>query len=74
MRRRETGASRRKRILEPIRADDIPALAAFAESHAIDLTLVGPEVPLSLGVVDEFRKRDLPHHWSLGRRLPIGIE
>ena len=46
--------------LEPIRADDIPALAAFAESHAIDLTLVGPEVPLSLGVVDEFRKRDLP--------------
>ncbi len=43
-----------------IRADSVDELAVFAESHAIDLTLVGPEVPLSQGIVDEFRKRDLP--------------
>ncbi len=43
-----------------IRADSVDALAAFAESHAIDLTVIGGEVPLSLGVVDIFRKRDLP--------------
>jgi phosphoribosylamine--glycine ligase len=41
-------------------ADSVEGLAAFAESHAIDLTVIGPEVPLSLGVVDEFQKRDLP--------------
>ena len=43
-----------------IRADSVDELAVFAEGHAIDLTLVGPEVPLSQGIVDEFRRRDLP--------------
>lgn len=35
-----------------ISADDVPALTAFAVENAIDLTVVGPEVPLTLGLVD----------------------
>ena len=42
-----------------IRADEIQRLADFAERNLIDLTIVGPEVPLTLGIVDEFRKRGL---------------
>jgi len=42
-----------------IKADDIKGLATFAENHHIDLTVVGPEVPLTLGIVDEFQKRRL---------------
>ena len=37
-----------------IAADDIDALKAFAQKENIDLTIVGPEVPLVLGVVDSF--------------------
>lgn len=43
----------------PIAADDIPALLGFARTHDIDLTVVGPEVPLSLGIVDAFRAQNL---------------
>ncbi len=46
--------------MEAIGADSVDRLAAFAETHAIDLTVIGPEVPLSLGVVDEFQRRELP--------------
>ncbi len=42
-----------------IAADDIPGLLRFAEEHAIDLTVVGPEVPLVAGVVDTFRDAGL---------------
>lgn len=42
-----------------IKADDIKGLANFAENHHIDLTVVGPELPLTLGIVDEFQKRGL---------------
>ncbi len=38
---------------------DIQALADFAESNKIALTVVGPEAPLAAGVVDEFRARGL---------------
>ena len=34
---------------------DPDALLAFAESAAIDLTVIGPELPLDRGVVDRFR-------------------
>ncbi|MDH3360641.1 MAG: phosphoribosylamine--glycine ligase, partial [Desulfobulbaceae bacterium] len=37
-----------------IAADDIEKLAAFAQSEAIGLTVVGPELPLTLGIVDRF--------------------
>jgi len=43
----------------PIKAEDIPGLLAFARANAIDLTIVGPEGPLSMGIVDEFTKAGL---------------
>ncbi|MFP3896653.1 MAG: phosphoribosylamine--glycine ligase [Anaerolineales bacterium] len=36
----------------PIAADDIPALVYHAEEEGVDLVVVGPEVPLSLGLTD----------------------
>ncbi len=44
---------------EPIKAEDITRLLSFAKAKAIDLTIVGPETPLSLGIVDEFTKAGL---------------
>src|SRR6478672_6403385 len=38
---------------------DIIELADFADQLKIDLTVVGPELPLTLGIVDEFQKRGL---------------
>ncbi len=43
----------------PLSVEDIPGLKQFVTSHAIDLTIVGPEAPLALGIVDEFRKSKL---------------
>jgi phosphoribosylamine--glycine ligase len=45
--------------LVPLAADDVQGLATFAVKRRIDLTVVGPELPLSKGVVDVFRKRGL---------------
>lgn len=42
-----------------IKATDIPRLLKFAQAEKIDLTVVGPEVPLVEGIVDEFLKADL---------------
>lgn len=42
-----------------IKADDIPGLLEFARREKIDLTVVGPETPLSLGIVDEFNHHKL---------------
>ncbi|MCX5711191.1 MAG: phosphoribosylamine--glycine ligase [Candidatus Omnitrophica bacterium] len=42
-----------------IKAEDIPRLLEFAKKEKIDLTVVGPEVPLSAGIVDEFEKNKL---------------
>jgi phosphoribosylamine--glycine ligase len=39
--------------------DDILGLRAFALEQRIDLTVVGPELPLSLGITDVFAERDL---------------
>jgi phosphoribosylamine--glycine ligase len=38
-----------------IAVDDIAALALFARNNGVALTIVGPEVPLVLGVVDAFQ-------------------
>lgn len=38
----------------PIKAEDIKGLAAFAAANSIDLTFVGGETPLALGIVGEF--------------------
>ncbi|WP_428944395.1 phosphoribosylamine--glycine ligase [Pantoea sp. FN060301] len=42
-----------------ISATDIPALLSFAQNEKIDLTIVGPEAPLVMGVVDAFRAAGL---------------
>ena len=42
-----------------IKASDVSALLKFAEEEKIDFTVVGPEVPLAEGVVDEFQKKGL---------------
>jgi len=38
-----------------IAVDNLDELAKFAEENAIDLTVVGPEVPLCAGITDKFR-------------------
>jgi phosphoribosylamine--glycine ligase len=42
-----------------IGADDIPELVTFAVRETIDLTVVGPEVPLVAGIADDFSRRGL---------------
>ncbi|HWU38294.1 MAG TPA: phosphoribosylamine--glycine ligase, partial [Candidatus Acidoferrum sp.] len=42
-----------------IGASEVRRLADFASKKAIDLTVVGPELPLTLGIVDEFEARGL---------------
>lgn len=42
-----------------IDVEDISALVTFAKQNAITLTIVGPEVPLVLGVVDTFQAEGL---------------
>ena len=43
----------------PIGADEIDELLAFAQDEKIDLTIVGPEDPLSKGIVDRFEAAGL---------------
>jgi phosphoribosylamine--glycine ligase len=43
----------------PASATDVAALASFAESERIALTIVGGEAPLAAGLVDEFERRGL---------------
>ncbi len=43
----------------PISPENITELGDFAQNLQIDLTIVGPELPLMLGIVDEFQKRGL---------------
>ena len=42
-----------------IAVDDIPGLLAFAQKEHIDLTIIGPEVPLVMGIVDCFQQAGL---------------
>ena len=43
----------------PLSDTDIAGLADFAGNEGIGLTVVGPELPLTLGIVDEFESRGL---------------
>ncbi len=43
----------------PVAANDIPALVQLVEEKKIDLTIVGPEAPLAVGIVDEFNRLGL---------------
>jgi len=42
-----------------ISVEDIPALIKFAQQEDIALTIIGPEVPLVMGIVDAFDKAGL---------------
>jgi phosphoribosylamine---glycine ligase len=46
--------------LVPVAAEEVHRLADFASELRIDLTVVGPELPLTLGIADEFSGRGLP--------------
>ena len=46
-----------------INADNIDKLVDFAQEEKIDLTVVGPELPLSKGIVNEFNRKGL---WIFG--------
>ena len=65
----------------PIEAGDIVEIADLAGKLHVDLTVIGPELPLSLGIVDEFVKRQLPifgptrlaaHGSSSAKRRAVG--
>jgi phosphoribosylamine---glycine ligase len=43
----------------PVAADDLEGLLALARSERVDLTIVGPEVPLVAGIVDRFEEHGL---------------
>ena len=45
--------------LVPVKDTDVEGLRGFALKNGIDLTVVGPEAALAVGVVDEFRKAGL---------------
>ncbi len=44
----------------PVAADDIAGLVSLAQREKIDFVIVGPEVPLSLGLVDALQKVNIP--------------
>jgi phosphoribosylamine---glycine ligase len=44
----------------PVAADDIPGLVALAQREKIDFVIVGPEVPLALGLVDALAAIGIP--------------
>ncbi|MDX2171324.1 MAG: phosphoribosylamine--glycine ligase [Deltaproteobacteria bacterium] len=48
-------------LAEPVAIDvaDVEAIVAFARDHAVDLVVPGPELPLTLGVIDALRAAGL---------------
>ena len=42
-----------------VKVEDIEGLAKFAHVNRIDITVVGPEVPLAAGIVDKFRSANM---------------
>ncbi len=53
------GGTDKKFINVPIKVEALNELADFAAKENIDLTVVGPEVPLVMGIVDVFNERGL---------------
>ena len=52
------GMAAQARLID-IPVTDISALADFTQREGIGLTVVGPELPLTLGIVDQFEERGL---------------
>lgn len=55
------GSSGISRVAENVNigVDDIPGLMKFVKDNGVDLTVVGPELPLVMGITDEFQKHGL---------------
>jgi phosphoribosylamine---glycine ligase len=53
------GGTALDKIIENIDITDIQELISFSREREIDLTVVGPEAPLAIGIVDAFRKNNL---------------
>ena len=51
----------------PLAAENLPALLAFAKEQQVELTVVGPDNPLALGIVDLFQQHGL-RIWGPNRR------
>lgn len=54
-----------------IKAEDLDGLLAFALKQKIDLTVVGPEVPLTMGIVDKFQENGLKIFGPSGKAAEI---
>jgi phosphoribosylamine--glycine ligase len=54
------GTEREGAINARIAADDIDALVALAQKEKMDLVVPGPELPLTLGIVDRLRQAGIP--------------
>lgn len=54
----------------PLGAEDLPALLDFARKEKPDLTVVGPDNPLALGIVDLFQEKGL-RIWGPNRRAAL---
>ncbi len=54
-----------------IAVDDIAGLLAFAQQQAIDLTIIGPEIPLVLCVVDRFQEAGLKCFGPTGKAAQL---
>ncbi len=54
----------------PIPADDLPKLLAWAQREKPDLTVVGPDNPLALGIVDLFQENQL-RIWGPNQRAAL---
>src|SRR5258708_7292893 len=50
-----------------IGAEDLPKLLAFAQKNKADMTVVGPDNPLALGIVDLFQRGGL-RIWGPNRK------
>ncbi|MEK7991384.1 MAG: phosphoribosylamine--glycine ligase [Thiotrichaceae bacterium] len=42
-----------------LKANDVQGLIKFAQNNAVELTIIGPEAPLVIGIVDDFQKAGL---------------
>src|SRR5262249_20929819 len=51
----------------PIASEDLPKLLTLAQDNQADLTVVGPDNPLALGIVDLFQKNGL-RIWGPNRK------
>ena len=54
--------------IENINISEIQDLIDFATKQKIDLTVVGPEAPLAIGIVDDFKKNNLAVNTYIGSK------